>query len=221
MRLLVVSMIFGFDALCSPDESSTKSADNIFKKFLEVAVKDEHHRLLPSKDGKHSIPHAKDADHPAQKKKTVIVVEEDSEKKSVILNPKIEQKLESISIEAEKKNKASASHKALKATSEDTLKPEIQSELTFETPISASFLLKPLGPKKEISLTQEEVREIREGLKALEKISKDLESLRSRLQSASKRILGPEKEEKGAKPPTDLLNYNFIEVTETGQSGKK
>lgn len=214
-------MIFGFRAFCKSEDSSAKSTDSIFKKFLEVAVKDEHQRLLPTKDRKHGMPHTQDLSHPAQRKKTVIVVEEDSEKKSMILNPKMEEKLESISGEVEKKNTAPANHKSLKTASDDTPKPEIQPELTFETPISASFLLKPLEPKKDISLTQVEVKEIKEGLKALDKISKDLELLRTRFQSVSKRILGPEKEEKGAKPPTDLLNYNFIEVTETGQSEKK
>ncbi|AFN82565.1 hypothetical protein EROM_020900 [Encephalitozoon romaleae SJ-2008] len=221
MRLLVVSMILGFRAFCKSEDSSAKSTDSIFKKFLEVAVKDEHKRLLPSKDRNHGMPHTQGPSHPAQRKKTVIVLEEDSEKKSMILNPKMGQKLESISDEVEKKNTASTSHKPLKTASEDTPKPEIQPDLTFETPISASFLLKPLEPKKEIALTQAEVKEIKEGLKALDKISKDLESLKARFQSVSKRILGSEKEEKGAKPPTDLLNYNFIEVTETGQPEKK
>lgn len=215
----MVSMTLTFSVFCSAEDSSTKSTDNIFKKFLEVAVKDEHHRLLPTK-GKHSPSHSKDLENPAPRKKTVIVVEEDSGKKNVVLNSNAEQKLPSILSEVEKKTTPSRYHES-KTVSDDAPKPEVQSELTFETPISASFLLKPLSPKKEISLTRAEIKEIGEELKALEKISKDLESLRSRFQTTLKRLQGPEKEEKETKPPTDLLNYNFIEVTETGQPEKK
>ncbi|KMV66617.1 hypothetical protein M970_020940 [Encephalitozoon cuniculi EcunIII-L] len=220
MRLLMVSVVFASKAFSKAEDSSARSTDNIFKKFLEVAVKDEHSRLAVSKDKKHDVPHIQDIEHPNQRKKTVIVVEEDSDKKSVILNPKVGQKITGIDGEANKKKRLPPKHKDPRAT-EDTPKPEIQSELTFETPISASFLLKPLEPKKEVSFTQVEIKEVKEELKALERISKDLESLKGRFQSTFRRILSPEKEEKGPKPPTDLLNYNFIEVTETGQQEKK
>lgn len=219
MKLLAVSVAFAPWALCRAEDSSTKSTDNIFKKFLEVAVSDEHHRLQPAKGKKHDgqVPKS----HPVPKKKTVIVLEEDSSKKDGGLNPEVGQRAGSVAKSIEKKGEAQPQKpKAGEQPQEDSPKPDVQSELTFETPISASFLLKPLGAK-EVTLTQAEAKEVRESFKTLERLSKDLEALRSRLQSALKKLLGPERDEKGSKPPTDLLNYNFIEVTETGQATKK
>lgn len=104
-----------------------------------------------------------------------------------------------------------------KPQTQDASKPEIQPELTFETPMSA-LLLKSMDSEPKISLSSAEVRQARDTLRDIDRLSEAVASLRTRLSSLFGKLHQTEKA--GDRKSTDLLNYNFIEVTDLSQKKK-
>lgn len=199
----------------NPAAKSTSFQDNILKKFLESAVNDEHDQFAVIKDRKTGPPRKLD-----QRKRTVVLTsignasQEDAgpSKQKTRKVRKYAGAQKDVGGSTSSPNTAGGKPSA----DEDQFKPDIQPELTFETPASAPFLLKSLDTRKrEVSFSEHEVKEIEGVLKSLESVSKELETVKTRFISALGKLHQPEKTEKEEKQATDLLNYNFIEVTET------
>jgi hypothetical protein len=102
-----------------------------------------------------------------------------------------------------------------KGKQDDVLSPNhsIQPELTFEAPTSASFLLKPLDIKKMV-LSEADVKRVQDMLAEFKELTGRLSELQKNAEGWFNMYQHPETGSKEKKTPTDLLNYNFIEVTE-------
>ncbi|KAH9411943.1 hypothetical protein HK407_02g03890 [Ordospora pajunii] len=198
---------------CSQDEdSSVQSTDNVFKKFLEVAISDAG-RDQSTENEMHGADikdmNGSDSSHVKRQNPLQGI----SRHLSVMRSE--ENTAEASGTAITGKNKKHIGSKQKKAASQP---PDVQPDLTFETPISASLLLKPSDTKKEIVISQGDIKEMSDGLKDLEKLIAGLNAFKNRLKSILKKTSQPPREDK---PSTDLLNYNFIEVTENTQAENK
>lgn len=229
MRCLckVTSFLLVIAHLCRSEDPAVKSdlQDNILKKFLEGVIDDDEHAQFAAVN-KASKTQSSSQKLPVPKKKTIILAnvgavgQPESNASSLTKQKTNRSRKHTEKIEGPGGTVLDKTGTKTTGTEDQTSKPEIQPELTFETPTSAAFLLKPLSTKMDISLEENEIKEIKTGLKTLENLAKELEGVRSTFSRIFKSLYEAEKDGKESKQVTDSLNYNFIEVTEARPSGK-
>ncbi|KAM0671447.1 hypothetical protein CWI42_020940 [Ordospora colligata] len=209
---VIVSLILAVTCFKYEEDSSEHSTDNVFTRFLENTINDTDINQNP-KDKTHGVKvedinrtdnnHIKELNQP-----------QNTTKRLSMMKSK-ENAIKTLNTASTGRNKRYMGSKQKKTVSSQT---EVQPDLTFETPISASLLLKPSNTQKDIVISQGDIKEMSDSLKEVEKLITGLNTLKNKLKSILKKTSQPSREDK---PPTDLLNYNFIEVTENTQTESK